>query len=751
MTRIFTNRWIHILILLGLLGSTVLVRIHDYEWIKALRYIAFDTYNKMDPREPTDRVVMVDIDEDSLRHEGLGQWPWPRSVMASLVTRLHELGAKVIIFDIVFSEDDRTSPSRYLKTIPAGYQSDAVTQTLSGLPDNDDLFAASMAKAGNVVTGFTRATAYREDQRIPYLSQPIQVKKSAGGFVDSLEAMLGVSTNLPVFAKASAGNGSFAATPELDGLLRRVSLVFRFVDPQGKTQEIYPALSTEALRVMQGAKTKIQIRDIPADQIGLLGSPYEMKIGDYEIPMNKDGRFYVYFSKARPDKYIPVWKIMDKAMDPAAIKDKIVIIGTSAEGLRDIRSTPLDLFVPGSEVHINVMEQILTGSFLLRPEVVVGGELIFVVFTGLLIIFLAPFIGTVFMALFTLALISSFAYASWYSFETHSLLLDPVYPSLCLLTLFIMSSLLTYIRTESERKHVREAFGFYISPDFMEELTKDPDKLKLGGEVKELTVMFTDIRGFTSISETMTPEALIQLMNDFLTPMSDLVMSNRGTIDKYMGDAMMAFWNAPLDDPRHAHHACMAALKMNKALIPINDALKAKAAQEGKPPVYLEAGIGINTGMASVGNMGSKNRFAYSALGDTVNLSSRLEGQTKQYGVRILLGEKTRLAAPEFAALELDLIRVKGKREPERIFVLLGDEEMAQGEYFKDWKEKHDKMLECYRAMKWDESRKLADQCRNISKEGMQMFYNVFITRLAEMKANPPKADWGGVFVATSK
>jgi adenylate cyclase len=228
-------------------------------------------------------------------------------------------------------------------------------------------------------------------------------------------------------------------------------------------------------------------------------------------------------------------------------------------------------------------------------------------------------------------------------------------------------------------------------------------------------------------------------------------MDNRGTIDKYMGDAMMAFWNAPLDDDQHARHACMAALKMNKALDPINEELKRKAAEEGRPPVYLEAGIGINTGMASVGNMGSKQRFAYSALGDTVNLASRLEGQTKQYGVRILLGEKTRMAAPEFAALELDLIRVKGKREPQRIFVLLGDEEMAQGEYFKDWKIKHDKMLECYRAMKWDEARKLADQCRNLSKEGMRIFSAVFTARIADMKKDPPPQGWDGVFVATTK
>ncbi|HEY8191457.1 MAG TPA: adenylate/guanylate cyclase domain-containing protein, partial [Alphaproteobacteria bacterium] len=310
---------------------------------------------------------------------------------------------------------------------------------------------------------------------------------------------------------------------------------------------------------------------------------------------------------------------------------------------------------------------------------------------------------------------------------------------------------LTYIRSEAERKQVRQAFGFYISPDFMKELTRDPDKLRLGGETRELSVMFTDIRGFTGISESMSPEALIQLMNDFLTPMSDLVMHNRGTIDKYMGDAMMAFWNAPLDDPDHARHACLSALKMNEALAPINEALRVRAEAERRPPLSLNAGIGINTGPASVGNMGSKQRFAYSALGDTVNLASRLEGQTKTYGVNILIGPQTRRQVPDFATLELDLLRVKGKKEPVHVYTLLGDEAFAASPSFTAWQQTHETMITQYRARDLNGAEKMIEKCMELSGGTLAAFYNLYRERIAELRRSPPAAGWDGVFTATGK
>jgi adenylate cyclase len=329
--------------------------------------------------------------------------------------------------------------------------------------------------------------------------------------------------------------------------------------------------------------------------------------------------------------------------------------------------------------------------------------------------------------------------------------MDPVYPSLSVLVIFLASVILTYIRVEAEKRQVRSAFGLYISPDFMKELTSNPDKLKLGGEIRDLTVMFTDIRSFTTISEGLTPEELIGLMNDFLTPMSDLVMKNRGTIDKYMGDAMMAFWNAPLDDPDHERHACIAALKMNEALVPINEQVKIKAEKIGKPAVLLNAGIGINSGPCAVGNMGSRQRFAYSTLGDTVNLASRLEGQTKSYGVNILIGESTQNKITDMATLELDLIQVKGKTKPVRIFTLLGDDEYARSAEFQKLSKLHHAMIQSYRGQQFDD---VIDLCRKASPMMggyLSYYYKVFEERAVDLMKTPTAQDWDGVFIATSK
>lgn len=433
------------------------------------------------------------------------------------------------------------------------------------------------------------------------------------------------------------------------------------------------------------------------------------------------------------------------------VKDKIVFVGTSAEGLRDIRSTPLDIFAPGVEVHVNMVEQILQGKFLSRPDIIVGVEAAIIALAGLLIILFAPFMNVIVLGILTLGLMGCMFLGSWQVYQDMGLLLDPVYPSAALSFLFLISSLLSYIRSEAERQQVRQAFGLYIAPSFMEELTRNPDKLKLGGEVRDLTVMFTDIRSFTTISEHLTPEELILLMNDFLTPMSDLVMNNRGTIDKYMGDAMMAFWNAPLDDPDHARHACLVALKMNEALIPVNESVKARAEKEGRVPVLLNAGIGINTGPCSVGNMGSRQRFAYSALGDAVNLASRLEGQTKAYGVQIMLGEATQAMVPDLALLELDLLRVKGKEKPVRTFTLIGDEKVAKTDSFKNWKTAHNGFLAAYRAADFGCAAQELKTARDASGGQISGYYDLFARRIADYTKNPPPSDWGGVFVALDK
>lgn len=744
--RLLTSRWVHTLVLLGILAGAVTLQMREYSWTRALSYLAFDTFNRWHPRTPTDKVVMVDIDESSMDHPELGQWPWPRDKMADLVTNLHALGARAIVFDMVFPEPDRTSPAAFLDRLPAAQRSAELTAQLSAMPDNDDIFADAIRRAGNVVTAFIWTSDAQSTRRTPPIVKPVNARGPAAALTHSVPSIVGAVTNIPPLSAAAAGEGSFGVIADIDGIIRRVPLLFRYNDPATGKVILYPSLAIEALRVYHNAKSLINVRALKPEETTLFSPPLTMKIGNFEVPFDWDSQMIVYFAPARPHQYIPAWRVITNQIAPERIAGKIVFVGTSAEGLKDIRSTPLNLYIPGGELHINIVEQILSGDYLQRPEIVKGAELIAMIGLGCLIIILAPFIGAVYMALFTLTLIAGISFLSWYSFETHGLLIDPVYFNLCLLGIFIAATLLTYVRTEYERARVRQAFGLYISPDFMNELTRHPEKLKLGGETRELTVMFTDIRGFTTISESMSPAELTQLMNDFLTPMSDLVMETRGTIDKYMGDAMMAFWNAPLDDPDHARHACLAALRMAEALAPVNAGL-----QKRDPSLSLNAGIGLHTGPASVGNMGSRQRFAYSALGDTVNLASRLEGQTKAYGVNILISAETCRHIPDFATLDLDLIRVKGKSEPVRVFTIAGDASFAQSEKFMKWQEKHNGLRHAYQTMNWDEALALAEICGHRATSAIAPFYDMIAARIKGLQRSPPPADWDGVYTATSK
>lgn len=752
MVKILTHKWTHFLILLALLFGAVYFSGSNHELRKRLQYATFDTYNKLKPRPASDRVAIVDLDEESLKV--LGQWPWPRSVMADLVRELKSLGANVIAFDIVFAEADRTSPARIAETLPEGDGYTPVKDALRSLPDNDTVFAAAIADAGNVVTGFTRARP-EETLRNPYLpAKPTFLVKDKAPLLEHTFAAPGVAENLPEFSRAAAGNGSFMATPDIDGLIRQVSLLVRYPPNKvgGQVPELYPMLGLEALRVASDKNARLMIKQSAAQDA--FDTDYSIKVAQYDIPVESDGKIWVYYRHIDQSEYIPAFKLFDPAEREALrekIAGKIVFVGTSAEGLRDIRSTPLDIFVPGVEVHVNVVEQVLQGRFLKRPAIMAGVEAAVIAFAGLMILIAAPFMNVIVLGVLTAGLMGCMFLGSWQAYQQAGLLLDPVYPSVALSILFLVSSLLSYIRSESERQQVRQAFGYYISPAFMEELTKNPDRLKLGGEVRDLTVMFTDIRSFTTISERLTPEELIHLMNDFLTPMSDLVMGNRGTIDKYMGDAMMAFWNAPLDDPDHARHACLTALKMNDALIPVNEGIKARAAAEGRTPVLLNAGIGINTGPCSVGNMGSRQRFAYSALGDAVNLASRLEGQTKAYGINILVGEETVKLVSGLALLELDLIRVKGKEKPVRIFTLIGTEETSADENFKRWQTAHNGFLAAYRAADFGCAAQEIKTAREAGQGRLDAYYDLFASRIAAFVKNPPAAGWDGVFVATEK
>ena len=364
---------------------------------------------------------------------------------------------------------------------------------------------------------------------------------------------------------------------------------------------------------------------------------------------------------------------------------------------------------------------------------------------------LLPRVGARWTALLFVASVVPAVGGSWYAYVHYQWLIDPVFPSLIGLLVYLSSSAMLYLRTETERRHVRNAFSRYLAPAVVEHLAEHPERLTLGGELRELTVMFSDIRGFTTISEGLDAHALTHFLNRYLTPMTDVIMSHAGTVDKYMADGIMAFWNAPLDDPAHAEHACRTALAMRRELARLNDRWRAEAAAEGRPFREVRAGIGLNTGLCVVGNLGSDQRFDYSVLGDDANVASRLEGQTKTYHADIIIGERTAELAPYFALLELDLIQVVGKTKPVRIFYLFGDEAVRSTEAFAALSSAHNAMIAAYRGRNWAEAAALIQTCRSEAPDSLQELYLLYEERLVSLLSAPPSSDWNGVFTALSK
>jgi adenylate cyclase len=738
------TRWIPILISLTLLGIGITLRIADPEIVQELRLAVFDEYQRQQPREYLNAPVrIVDLDDETLAK--MGQWPWPHTEVAKLVDRLTELGAAVIVFDIVFAEPDRTSPRQVLSLWPETPEVMALRQASDEIPDHDAVFAEAIAKSW-VVTGFVLNQS--ETERAPVLKK----NYAYGGHDDPLRwapGFKGAITNLPELEAAAAGNGSFNLPFERDGIIRRYTTMMRLGD------KLYPSLAIETLRVAQGGRPSFQIKTAGASgefSFGERTGMTKVKVGSFVIPTDQYGRIWLHFTAPVPERYVPAWKVFEAGFPRELVEGNIVLLGTSAAGLKDQRPTPLNPVAAGVEVHAQAIEQMLVGDFLERPDWAAGAEVLFLVVVGLILIFLLPWVGAMWCAIIgATAAIGAFGF-SWHAYTNLKLLFDPVYPTIYVFLVYFVESLVSFLRNEAEKNQVRGAFGRYMSPALVEQLAEHPERLTLGGEMRDMTLLFCDVRGFTSISELYKsdPQGLTSLINRFLTPTTDVILARRGTIDKYMGDCIMAFWNAPLDDDDHASHACSSALVMMERTAELNVTLEAEAVAEDKRFIPINVGIGLNSGECCVGNMGSEQRFDYSVLGDDVNLASRLEGQSKTYGVGIVIGENTRSRAPDYAYIELDLIKVKGKEDAVRIFALMGEPERCGDPEFQALAERHAAMLEAYRGRRWKEAHSLTTECRRLDGD-IGGLYDLYDERIAEYQADPPGADWDGVFIATTK
>ncbi|MGH6933462.1 MAG: CHASE2 domain-containing protein, partial [Dongiaceae bacterium] len=612
------SRHLRLIVPTALLIALLFARLASPDVLVNLRSQVFDQFQSFKPRvyQPTP-VRVVDIDDETLKR--YGQWPWPRTLVAKLTIELHNLGAATVAFDFVFAEPDRTSPAQI---IPFWGDSPEVAQlraVIGSLPDHDQVMAKVM-KQTRVVTGFAL---------LPWAGG--ETPKSKAGFATAgddpklfLKPYIGAVTNLAIFEEAARGNGSFSVAPERDGVIRRLPLLMRLGD------KLYPSLAAEALRVAQKASTYI-VSSSGAHGIESFGQQTgisSVKIGAFPILTDFAGRVWLYDSGKVPERVVPAWRVLERDLKPESIAGNIIFVGSSAAGLQDIRTSPLQRVVAGVQLHAQLLEQILHHDYLLRPDFADGVEVVFLVLVSGILIMLMRRLGAIRCAVLGFVMVGVAVGFSWYAFDKLKLLFDPVYPSLAAGLVYVSASFVGYINTELERRRVRHAFSHYMSPDMVDRLSAHPEQLKLGGELRETTVLFCDVRNFTGISERLDAEKLTGLINRFLTPMTASVMANRGTIDKYIGDCIMAFWNAPLDDPNHGANACVAALAMRERLAALNVELAAEggALSEIAP---LRFGIGLNSGVCTVGNLGSQQRFDYSVLGDTVNVSSRFEGLTK--------------------------------------------------------------------------------------------------------------------------
>ncbi|MGO9134204.1 MAG: CHASE2 domain-containing protein [Methylovirgula sp.] len=635
--------------------------------IERLRNLVFDHDQIMQPRhyDADAPVRVVDIDDASLAH--LGQWPWPHQRLAELTDHLQALGAAAIAFDVLFAEDDRTAPANLLGELPALPERDAFLKALatSGVSGTKN-FAQAIAKVPTVLAFVMVNNG---------TTQPVPIKTGfamAGDdprrFTDHFRSAI---LPLPVLRDAAAGLGAINWAPDRDLIVRKVPLVTSV--GYGADAQLVPGLDAEALRLAQHADTILvkASNASGATGFGRATGIVAVKIGAFEVPTESDGMVRVRYAGSMAARHIPAWRLFAGDVPRSEIDGRIVLIGASAAALSDLRSSPLEAAIPGVDVHAEVLEQIIAGAYLARPDYALGLEAILLVIGGLGAACVARFAKPIIAAGTVLWFLVLLGGAHVLAFSRAQLLFDPLMPGATWLFAYAVMTIAVYRHSERQRQFVRKAFSRYLAPALVERLAEDPTKLTLGGEAREVTVLFSDVRGFTRRCEGLSAEAVVTFLNQVHTPLTEAVLAEAGTIDKYIGDGLMAFWNAPLDVPQHASRACRAALAMQKSMTRLNTDLAAAATANGEPYQPVAIGIGINLGQVFVGNMGAEQRFDYSIVGDPVNVAARLEAATKEFDVPILVSKAVAdAAAKDFLFLPLGEIDLKGRTAASNVFAL---------------------------------------------------------------------------------
>ncbi len=729
----------------GLIVTALLLALHVIHpaAMTQLSNLIFDVYQRAAPRPYIDTPVrIVDIDDATL--EKLGQWPWPRTDIARLTQTLTDAGAAVVAYDIVFSEPDRTSPARIARILQGNPAARGDYADVAALTDHDVLLGQTFGKTPSVLGVFL---THEPNPNRP----PVKAGFAYSGSppYTAVRNYNGALTPLPVLSKDAAGAGFVTVGGDGDSIIRSVPLLSRVGN------QMVPSLALEALRVAQGAGA-LQVKSSNGGNESGGGAPsvVAIKVGAFQAPTDATGALLMHYAAPRPDRLVPAWKVMAGAYSPDEMKwlfeGRIVFVGTGASGLRDLVSTPIADREPGVVVHAQAIEQIMHQQFLQRPDWWPGFERLLILVLGLAIAFSLPRARALIGGTIAVVGVVAVAAASWFAFQRQGMLLDPVYLMLGIAGPYSVGTVVSFYREERARAYIRNAFDRYLSPELVARIARDPSQLELGGEERDMTVMFCDIRSFSSISESLGPQEIIRFLIEFLTPMTDILLARKATVDKYIGDAILAFWNAPLTDPDHPRNAALAALDMVKRLDKLNAENRDDPAKVW--PGVVRIGVGLNTGSCCVGNMGSAQRLSYSLIGDTVNLASRIEGLTKLYGVSIAIGSEMASRIGDFALIEIDLVRVVGREAPERLYALMGSPETALEQGFIDLSTAWKAVLTAYRAQDW----KGADQALeglapHAAAFGLKKLAMLYADRIDAFRKAPPPKGWDGVFQATGK
>nr|WP_229414576.1 adenylate/guanylate cyclase domain-containing protein [Massilia arenosa] len=737
------------------LALTMLAAAHVLSYLHSETLDRFDQFLsglqlRLDPVEKDPRIVIVDIDGKALSE--VGRFPWSRNVHAKLIDQLFDrYHVSVVGYDIDFPEPDTSSGYGVLEKLAKTELADLPevgerVSALRGALDFDGQFASAL-QGRPVVLGFTPSI----DQHKGVLPKPLFTEQDLNGReLDAFHAP-GFEANIAKLQRTAAGAGSFAVSTDDDGLVRTVFLI------QKVGEGYYPSLAlatiAQHLKIRAIKPVFTETVDTLSDSQRAAGGVDAIQLLQsmakrYKVPVGEGMTTVIqYRGRGGPQggafNYVSAADVLAGRVPAATLKDTIVLIGTTAPGLVDLRATPVNPQYPGVEIHANIIKSILEGRFKHRGQNATTIETAVVLAVGIALTLALGVVGPLASVGIGVCAMAGLAMLGQYAYTRHDLVYNGATPLLLVLALFVVNAVLGYLTTHRKNQGLVNRFGEYVAPELVAEMAEDPDAYNMDGESRELTVMFVDVRGFTTISEGLSPKDLREYINLYLTAMSeDIRSAHRGTLDKYIGDAVMAFWGAPVHQPDHASRAVATALLMQASATKLNeDFLK-----RGWPE--LKIGIGLNTGMMHVGDMGSAIRKAYTVMGDAVNLGSRLEGITKVYGVGVCVGAATRAAAPEFIYRELDLVRVKGKNEPVAIYEPLGKAGEVDGATLAAVNRWHEALAHV-RAQRWDDAHAILTELQAVDP-GFGL-YQLYLDRIEWFRAHTPGEGWDGVTTFETK